>query len=215
MIRRVLVDQFLCEKENISVNAAIVFDVILKLSTHSQIQKTKHEDKIYTVLYRNMILLQLKHFKISTRTLSSAIKELEDAGLVDCINKNTIPAYRTTKKADEYNFLPKDGEFDISANKPKKHQKKQLFSLGKRTRLDKTTTEYKNLLKQKAKEHSEKNNIDFQETFQSFVDYHTAKGSSFVNWFSAYRTWCRNQIKWNKNQQPNGGDFTNGVGYPS
>jgi hypothetical protein len=192
--------------ENISINAAIVFDVIMKLTTHTQIQKTEFEDNIYTVLYRNMILIQIKHFKISTSTLSKAIKELEDVDLIECINKNTTPAYRLLPKADGYNFLPKEGEFDTDANKPKKQQKQQLLSLGKKTRLDKTTPEYKNLLKEKAKEHSEKNNIDFQETFQSFVDYHTAKGTSFVNWFSAYKTWCRNKIKWDEKNNPNGGE---------
>lgn len=206
MLRRIVVDQFICEKENISINAAIIFDVIIKLMTHSQIQKTKFNDKTYTVLYRNMILKQIPHFKISTRTLSTAIKELEDSGLIECINKNTVPAYITTTKADSYNFLPNGGEFEISENEPKKEKKQQLLSLGKKTRLDKTTDAYKKLLQEKAKEFSEKNNIEFTETFQSFLDYHTAKGNTNVNWLSAYRTWCRNKIKWDSKNNSNGGD---------
>ena len=205
MIRRVMVDQFLCENENISVNAAIVFDVILKLNSHSQIQKIKYEDKIYMVLYRNMILLQIKHFKISTRTLSSAIKELEDVGLIDCIYKNTTPAYRTTAKADEYNFLPNGGEFEDGANKPNKKQ--QLFSLAKKTRFDKLTKEYLTLLGEKANEYSEKVGVDFESTMQDFGDYHTARGNAFTNWLSAYKGWCRKKLSFAPKNKTNVGDY--------
>jgi len=198
MIRRILIDQELCEKENVSINAAIIFDVIIKLMTHSQIQKTTHNNKVYTVMYRNMILLQVKHFKISTRTLTKALAELENADLIDCINKNTVPAYTTTPKADKYKFLPKVGEFDFEMNSPQKKKQPQLFSLGKKTRLDKTTSEYKKLLKIKCEEYSEKENVEFKTTFETFADYHISKGNMFVNWFSAYRNWCKNQKKFNQ-----------------
>ena len=197
MIRRILVDQELCEKENISINAAIIFDVIIKLMTHSQIEKTTHDNKVYTVMYRNMILLQVKYFKISTRTLTKALTELENADLIDCINKNTVPAYITTQKADKYKFLPKVGEFDFAMNTPQK-KKPQLFSLAKKTRLDKTTDDYKKLLRIKCEEYSIKENIEYKATFETFADYHISKGTAFVNWFSAYRNWCKTQKRFNK-----------------
>ena len=30
----------------------------------------------------------------------------------------------------------------------------------------------------------------------AFIDYHTAKGSTFKDWNAAFRTWCRNANKW-------------------
>lgn len=209
MIRRIVVDQFLCENENVSVSSAIVFDVIVKLMSHSQIQKVVFDDGIYTVIYRNMILLQLKYFKISTRTLSDALRELEDAGLIESINKNTTPAYRTTQKADEYNFLPKNGEFSVAQNNPQKNKKEQLFSLHFNTTLEKITDEYKNLLKKKCFEYSTKQGIDFKATFEHFWDYHSAKGSKFKNWFSAYKNWCRTSKRFN---QPKNHQYFDGVG---
>lgn len=210
MIRRIVVDQFLCENENVSVSAAIVFDVIIKLMSHSQIQKVVFEDSVYTVLYRNMILLQLKYFKISTRTLSDSLRELEEAGLIESINKNSTPAYKTTVKADIYNFLPKDGEFDTTQNKPKKQQKEQLFSLHFNTPTEKITDEYKDLLKKKCYEYSIKQQVDFKSTFEHFWDYHSAKGSKFKNWFSAYKNWCRTSKQFNTHQNDN--KYFNGIG---
>ena len=37
--------------------------------------------------------------------------------------------------------------------------------------------------------------VDAASQFQAFVDYHTAKGSAFKDWASAYRTWVRNTTK--------------------
>lgn len=44
---------------------------------------------------------------------------------------------------------------------------------------------------------------DPQGQFASFVNHHAAKGSRFVNWKAAFRTWCMNAQKWakEKNEQ--------------
>ena len=38
--------------------------------------------------------------------------------------------------------------------------------------------------------------------FQQFKDYHVAKGSKFVDWHAALRTWIRNSAKFGKPKQP-------------
>jgi hypothetical protein len=44
----------------------------------------------------------------------------------------------------------------------------------------------------------EKNpNLDVEEEFEKFRDYHLAKGSKFKDWEAAFRTWVRNTVKWN------------------
>lgn len=40
--------------------------------------------------------------------------------------------------------------------------------------------------------------------FRQFCDWHTAKGSSYANWESAWRTWCGNYTRFNPKATPNG-----------
>ena len=37
--------------------------------------------------------------------------------------------------------------------------------------------------------------LDIDEQVEAFVDFHTAKGSVFKSWDAAFRTWCRNAVK--------------------
>ena len=37
--------------------------------------------------------------------------------------------------------------------------------------------------------------LDLDEQVDAFVDFHTAKGSVFKSWDAAFRTWCRNAVK--------------------
>lgn len=37
--------------------------------------------------------------------------------------------------------------------------------------------------------------LDLGEQRDAFADYHTAKGSTFKDWDAAFRTWCRNAVK--------------------
>lgn len=38
---------------------------------------------------------------------------------------------------------------------------------------------------------------DCEWQFDAFIDNHLAKGSKFVDWKRAWRTWCRNAVSWN------------------
>ena len=40
--------------------------------------------------------------------------------------------------------------------------------------------------------------LDIGEQIDAFVDFHTAKGSVFKDWDAAFRTWCRNAVKFDK-----------------
>ena len=37
--------------------------------------------------------------------------------------------------------------------------------------------------------------LDLDDQFDAFIDFHTAKGSVFKSWDAAFRTWCRNAVK--------------------
>lgn len=37
--------------------------------------------------------------------------------------------------------------------------------------------------------------VDHEAELDNFIDHHLAKGSAFIDWAAAYRTWCRNCIK--------------------
>jgi hypothetical protein len=36
---------------------------------------------------------------------------------------------------------------------------------------------------------------DIEQVAEEFRDYHAARGSLFLDWHAAWRTWCRNQVK--------------------
>lgn len=39
------------------------------------------------------------------------------------------------------------------------------------------------------------------EIFERFVNYHESKGSMFIDWTAAWRTWCLNDLKYNKPEE--------------
>ena len=38
--------------------------------------------------------------------------------------------------------------------------------------------------------------LSFFAELEAFTDHHTAKGSTFKDWDAAFRSWCRNAVKW-------------------
>ena len=45
---------------------------------------------------------------------------------------------------------------------------------------------------------------DPQDEFNHFRDHHAARGTKFVDWFAAWRNWCRNSVKFSKKEATNG-----------
>jgi hypothetical protein len=44
--------------------------------------------------------------------------------------------------------------------------------------------------------------VEAEVEFESFRDYHMAKGNKFADWFAAWRTWCRNSEKYKNEKRP-------------
>jgi hypothetical protein len=40
--------------------------------------------------------------------------------------------------------------------------------------------------------------LDLSSELEAFHDYHLARGSTFKDWDAAFRTWCRNALKWKR-----------------
>lgn len=204
MLFGLFINQKMCESENISINAAIVFEVIKQLSTLTYITKKTHENKIFTVLYANMILDQIPHFNIKERTLSKAIAELKEANLIEALDGTKMPAFAFTEKSNSYisSIKPNDGEFTTEV----KSKKQPLFTLNKPTKASDLKEQYYTLLKQHGLAICSQMGVPHDE-FDTFIDYHSGKGNKFANWLSAFRTWCRNYKKWNKSNDGESDDW--------
>jgi len=44
--------------------------------------------------------------------------------------------------------------------------------------------------------------VDYGLEFVQFRDYHLAQASTFADWVAAYRTWCRNALKFGTYPEP-------------
>ena len=45
--------------------------------------------------------------------------------------------------------------------------------------------------------------FDIAGELEHFCDHHTARGSVFLDWLAAWRTWCRNALKYQARSAPN------------
>lgn len=195
MLFALRINQKMAHDENISINAAIVFETIYQLSRLSYATIKVVDGKNYFVTYKSYILKHIPLFKIKSHTLSVALGELEACGLLESIDKSSEPAYCFTPKADKYitsSFAPANE----GADAPQKKKREPLFSLKKALESHALTPEYFKLLKNHALDICKEKNIDKDE-FLRFIDHHAAKGSKFKNWLSAWRNWVRNYQKWN------------------
>lgn len=196
MLYNIYINQKMCESEGISINAVIIFEVIKQLSNLTYIQKKTHEDRIYTVLYQNMILNQIPFCNIKSRTLTRAVKELKDAELIDTLDSTKCPAYAFTSKSDKYISSiqkPNGGEIVVEKNR-----KQPLFALARPMKAIELKEDYYKLLRTHSLNVCEQQKIP-KEEFDKFFDHHASKGNKFENWLSAFRTWCRNYKKFNAN----------------
>jgi len=202
MLYNLFVNQKMGKEENISGNALVVFDAFRQLMSLPYIEQTVIEGERYTVLYRNMLLNQVPYFIKSTRTLSRAIKELIDAGLVKSNDNNIYPAYTFTNKALSYMTSSSSHEIGENIQKQTKKRAKPVLSLLKKTRFDDLGEEYLKVFKARAKDMSKTHNVPDGE-FEIFIEHHVKKGNKFTNWLAAYSTWCRNYKKFHKNDGKN------------
>ena len=193
----------MAKQENLSGNALIVFDTFRQLMALPYIEQVMIENERYTVLYRKMILNQIPHLIKSARTLSRAINELVNSGLVKSNENNMYPAYTFTQKALSYMTSSSSGELSENIQKDNKIRKKPLLSLQRKTRYEDLKQEYLEVFSARAKDMSKRHNVPFSE-FDIFVEHHVKNGNKFTNWLAAYSTWCRNYKKFHANDGENG-----------
>lgn len=197
----------MCQDESLSFNAVIIFEVMKQLMNLTYIDKKVINKETYTVLYRNMILQQIPHLAISTRTLTRVMNELKDAGFIKSDDNNMTPAYAFTPKADKYlssivsDILNTNGGEMIVGQK----KKKPLYALAKPTTAENLKSEYFKQLKIGCMDMCRVRGVPASE-FDAFIEHHSSKGKKFTNWLSAFGTWCRNYKKFNSNdgKNPNG-----------
>ena len=134
---------------------------------------------------------------MSLRSLTRALSELENAELIESIDKTSPnPAYAFTRKSDKYTVstsTPASGDTEPEVKSPKKQP---MFSLPKDLDVNSLSPQYLELLQKYSLEILNKQNID-KEEFAKFLDHHNAKGTKFKNWISAFRNWVRNYRKYN------------------
>lgn len=201
-----VVDFDFYKKHQISKNALFLMIELETLSTWARAVVVKDEEnkteEVYYYLTISKILEDIPMLS-SKASISRALGELEEKEIIESVNKNTnYPAYRLTEKGKEWgNFT---GETKTEEKNPKTKNKK--LTLPHSTRLENLSEEYKKELQEECFAYSQKNEIDYEETFQAFVNWHKARGTRFVNWLSVYHTWCNKAIK-DKKTKPKDGEY--------
>ena len=210
MLYNIYANQEMGRIEKISGNAIIVFEAMKQLMALTYIEIIIINDERYYLIFNNLILENIPLFIKSKRTLSRAISELKDSDLIKYNENSNYPAYALTDKAISYitRFVPTDGG-KVSLDENKKKKKQPLFNLSKPMMVSDLKKEYYLLLQQHCFTMCDKQNVPHDE-FGRFIDYHSSKGTKFLNYIRAFSTWLRNYKKWNKN--PNGADNTSTLG---
>lgn len=198
MLYNLYVNQKMCETENISWKAGVIFEVLKQLANLTYTTKIMINDEVYAVLHNNFILAQIPIVPIKSRTLSTTLRELKEAGLIKSDDNNMRPAYAFTSKADLYISFNNE---NIKIPPVSKSKKQPLYALVKPTRVENLKPEYLKSLQVGCVDMCKKRAIPIEE-YAKFIEFHSKKGSIFANWLSAFSTWCRNYKKFN----PNGGE---------
>ncbi|MFH0710150.1 MAG: hypothetical protein V2A75_08090 [Pseudomonadota bacterium] len=175
-----------------------------------------NDDNIYYLLYREKILAELP-FLGSVSTISRSIKELEDKGIIKCINKNTTPAYCLTEKGISWKRKPEikknanDGESKPPKLTAPKDKKPHKFQFTKKTALVDLPAGYiEHDLYTACLEAAQRLGVvNGRLEYEKFIEHNSMIGGAWVNWLSAFSSWCRKHKELQKNQ--NGDDDERGL----
>ena len=207
MTYNIAINQVMMMKWDLSFKACAILHKMVDLSSWAD---AIHVDKkTYYVLYRNKMLDELPCIGTSLSTVSKYIQELEQKKIIESVNKSTVPAYRLTTKgrqwiSDTKNEKTNDGENKDEIVKPKKF----TFRLTKDTEYPNLTLEYQENLKKGALVYAAAKAIPEIE-YENFLNFKKSGGKKHKDWASAFKTWCSNYHKWNKedqNKNSNGGE---------
>lgn len=188
---------------DISSNSAIMMGIFSDLESwaNKDIVEVAGVQEIYYRLYVAKILEDVPVFG-SRSSVGRCIKELEDKGLIDSINKKTRkPGYRLTEKGMTWkrnpNSSPNDYGENISHGKTKE---KDFFHLDAEVEYRSLTETYKQKLHQVMLELCDEHKIEKTEINQ-FVLKNDARGAKYKNWKSAFRTWIGFEKKFEKKRR--------------
>lgn len=189
---------------NLSFKAAALLSQMSVLSSWAK--PVSKNGEVYYILYRKKILKELPTLGRSVATISKYIKELEDKGLIESINKNIDPAYRLSEKGKEW---------VSSTNEVKKNENSQkdeefTFDLKKKSSYDQLSEEYLFYLSVCCKNYAKEVNIP-EDEYESFIDYYAARGTLYKNWGKAFKSWCHKYKKDNPKNSKD--DYFSGL-YP-
>lgn len=178
------------------------------------------ESGVYYTLYRQKIKEELPVLGLNNETISKYIQELETKNLIESINKNTIPSYRLSAKGKEWvsSTLKSNGgekcdkeESEISPVKKEEKVTAFTFTLSRNKSFDNLPQEYKEKLKMACHTYAGEEGIPTVE-YETFADWHSAKGSEFKNWGSAFKNWCKKYTKYTKTNEVDPYFSNNGKG---
>jgi len=186
----------MCEDENISFNAVVIFDVLSQLYKLPYLKHQIIDGHVYKVAHSDFILAQIKKVPIAKRTLTKVFSELRAADLIRTNDNNMSPAFCFTEKSAKYVSDTVLSEDSVSNPKPKKN--KPVFALKTSCTVDRLTDEYFSAIRNAALSVCQKEGVPSEE-FEKFIEHHSAKGSKFTNWLAAFYKWRRNWKKWNAN----------------
>lgn len=189
--------------ENISLDAALIFDIIKRLIEASFTTKYV-DDRSYHVIHNSFILMQIPQMRISTRTLSRLLKKLKDADLIQWDGSTHSPGYAFTEKGKKYIKNKNDQEITTIPSDLTKKRNKFLFALRKKTRIEDLPKEYTRELNKIALSICEKKGIPHDE-ISKFYEVNSAKGYVSANWVATFSMWCRRYKEYKiKDETPQG-----------
>lgn len=189
--------------ENISLNAALIFDIIKRL-IEAQFTAKYVNNQRYKVIHNSFILMQIPQMRISTRTLSRLLKELKDAGLIQWDGSTHSPGYAFTEKGKKYIKNKNDQEITTIPSDLTKKRNKFLFPLKKKTRIEDLPKEYTRELKKIALLICDEKGIP-REEYYKFYEVNAAQGYVSANWVATFSMWCRRYQEYKiKDETPQG-----------
>jgi len=204
-------DVELAEKHGIEYS--LIVGYIEFMCGHNRRNKRNiHDDKAYT--YNTYEALQ-EHFSyITKRKIETIIRDAEKNGHIESrndLNDNkwdkTKWYHRTTLDStfDDTKIAPSNNQkMDVHNKVHIKHNsntvnktkaKKFTFTLSKATQYQNLSEEYKQKLSYYAISKAGDRGADLLE---AMIDHHSSNGKGFKDWAAAFRTWHRNDEKFNR-----------------
>lgn len=199
----------------LSLNAGVVLARLVELAKwadtmpfelfkkHKDIDRNEYEKNPFYICYIQKISADVPILPTSKSQISRYLKELEEKGMIEYINKHNIPAIRLSDRGKMW------GQWTYpKKNKAVFEEKdKKSFLLQRSCSYENLSKDYQDRLKATCMQLSKDKLIPSDE-YEKFISHHCSKGSKYVNWFMAYNTWSRNYAKWNANDGEKDGIYT-------